>query len=46
MLFTGKNINFLKRQLKGKIIFSTSKNLKKAIIQIFKDYKSIKIKSV
>ena len=40
----GKNINFFKRQLKGKIIFSSSKNLKKAIIQIFKDYKSLKIK--
>ena len=36
--------NIIKCYLIGKIIFSTSKNLKKAIIQIFKDYKSIKIK--
>jgi len=39
----GKNINFFKKQIKGKASFSISNNLETAIIQIFKDYKSYKI---
>ena len=35
----GKNINFFKKQIKGKIAFSTTKSLKKSIIQILKDIK-------
>ena len=41
----GKNINFFKKQLRGKILFSISKNLKKAIIQVLEDFKSYKIKN-
>ncbi len=33
----GKNISFFKNQLKGKVKYTISNNLKKAIIQIFKD---------
>ena len=35
----GKNINFFKKQIKGKLIFSITKNLKNSIIQILKDIK-------
>ena len=35
----GKNINFFRKQIKGKINFSVSNNLKKSIIQISKDIK-------
>ena len=35
----GKNINFFKKQIKGKIAFSTTKSLKKSIIKILKDIK-------
>ncbi len=35
----GKNINFFKKQLEGKVSFSISKTLKNAINQIIKDYK-------
>ncbi len=35
----GKNINFFKKQLQGKLAFSISRNLKKSIIQIIKDSK-------
>ena len=35
----GKNINFFKKQLEGKVSFSISKTLKNAINQIVKDYK-------
>ena len=35
----GKNINFFKKQIKGKLIFSITKNLKNSIIQISKDIK-------
>ena len=35
----GKNINFFKNQVKGKIDFSITKNLKNSIIQILKDSK-------
>ena len=33
----GKNINFFKNQIKNKINFMVSKNLKKSIIEILKD---------
>ena len=33
----GQNINFFKKQLKGKLAYSSTKNLKNSIIQIFKD---------
>ena len=33
----GKNINYFKKQIQGKIFFSITKNLKKSIIQILKD---------
>ncbi len=33
----GQNINFFKKQLKGKLVYSSTKNLKDSIIQIFKD---------
>ena len=36
---TGKNINFFKKQIKGKLVFSITKNLKNSIIQISKDIK-------
>jgi UDP-N-acetylmuramoylalanine--D-glutamate ligase len=35
----GKNINFFKNQIKGKLVFSITKNLKNSIIQILKDSK-------
>ena len=35
----GKNINFFKNQIKGKINFSITRNLNNSIIQIFKDFK-------
>ena len=35
----GKNINFFKKQIKGKIVFSITKNLKNSLIQISKDIK-------
>jgi ribosomal protein L10 len=35
----GKNINFFKNQIKGKLAFSITKNLKNSIIQILKDSK-------
>ena len=38
----GKNINFFKNQIKGKINFLITKNLKNSIIQIFRDIKSQK----
>ncbi len=38
----GKNINFFKKQLKDKVKFSVTKNLKKAIITALKDVKSLK----
>ena len=38
----GKNINFFKNQIKGKIDFSITKNLKNSIIKISKDIKSKK----
>lgn len=39
----GKNINFFKNQVKGKIFYSVSKNLENAIRQIFKDYRYLNI---
>ena len=41
----GKNINFFKSQVTGKISYSVSNNLKNAIIQILRDFKSFKIKN-
>jgi len=38
----GKNINFFKKQLKNKVKFSVTKNLKNAIIEILKDIKLLK----
>jgi UDP-N-acetylmuramoylalanine--D-glutamate ligase len=38
----GRNINFFKKQIKGKLAFSVTKNLKKSLIQILKDVKSQK----
>ena len=35
----GKNINFFKNQIKGKLVFSITRNLKKSIIEIIKDIK-------
>jgi UDP-N-acetylmuramoylalanine--D-glutamate ligase len=36
----GKNINFFKKQIKNKVNFSITNNLKKTIIEILKDIKS------
>ena len=33
----GKNVNYFKKQIKGKLIFSITKNLKNSIFQISKD---------
>ena len=38
----GKNINFFKKQIKGKLLFSVTKNLKNSINQIAKDIKLLK----
>ncbi len=35
----GNNLNFFKNQVKGKLVFSITKNLKNSIIQILKDSK-------
>ena len=35
----GKNINFFKKQIKNKVPFSITKNLKNSLIQILKDIK-------
>ena len=40
----GKNINFFKKQIEGKVSFSISKTLNRAINQIVKDYKFYKKK--
>ena len=40
----GKNINFFKKQIEGKVSFSISKTLESAINQIVKDYKFYKKK--
>ena len=40
----GKNVKFFKRQLKNKINYCISKNLKNSIIQILKDIRSLKKK--
>ena len=37
----GKNINFFKKQIKGKLDFSITKNLKNSINQILKDINSL-----
>ena len=38
----GKNIDFFKRLIKGKLAFSETRNLKNSIIEILKDIKSKK----
>ena len=38
----GKNINFFKKQIKNKVRFSITKNLKNTIIQVLKDIKLFK----
>ena len=38
----GKNINFFKNQIKGKVIFEITKNLKNTVIKILKDINSQK----
>ncbi len=38
----GKNVNFFKKQLRNKVNFSVTKNLKNSIIRAFKDLKSLK----
>ncbi len=40
----GKNINFFKKQIKNKINFSITNNLKKTLIEIFKDIKLLNLK--
>ena len=40
----GKNINFFRKQIQSKIDYSTSRNLKSAILKIFKDIKIFKKK--
>ena len=40
----GKNINFFKKQIKNKINFSVTKNLRKTLIEILKDIKFSNIK--
>ena len=42
----GKNIKFFKTQLKNKINFSITKNLKNSIIEIIKDYKLKKYNNI
>ena len=37
----GKNINFFKKQLKDKIEFFVTRNLKNSILKIYEDIKSI-----
>ena len=39
MLLIGKNIQFFKNQIKGKLLFSITKDLKNSLIQILKDNK-------
>ena len=39
MYLIGKNIGFFQKQIKNKINYSISHNLKKALIEIFKDIK-------
>jgi len=41
----GKNINFFKNQIKNKLVFSITKNLKKSVIKILKDCKLDKQKN-
>tara|TARA_Y200000002_G_C22585029_1_gene622607 strand:- start:579 stop:1034 length:456 start_codon:yes stop_codon:yes gene_type:complete len=39
----GNKVNFFKKQIKGKVVFSVTKNLKNSIIQILKDIKYQKL---
>ena len=41
----GKNINFFKKQIKSKVNFHVSKNLRNSIIKILQDIKSFKRKN-
>ncbi len=38
----GKNVNYFKKQLKGKVDFSVTKNLTNSLVKIFKDIKLFK----
>ena len=42
----GKNINFFKKQIKNKLDFSITKNLKNSIVEIIKDYKLKKYNNI
>ncbi len=42
----GKNIDFFKKQIKGKVNFSVTKNIKKTLIEILKDIKSSSKKNI
>jgi UDP-N-acetylmuramoylalanine--D-glutamate ligase len=42
----GKNINYFKKQIKGKLVFSITKNIKNSIIQILKDSKIYRDKNI
>ena len=41
----GKNIDFFKRQIKGKIIYKVTKDLENTLIQIFKEIRNKKNKT-
>ena len=45
MLLIGKNIDFFKRQIKGKIIYKVTKDLENTLIQIFKEIRNKKNKT-
>ena len=42
----GKNVNYFKKQIKGKLIFSITKNLKNSIFQISKDCRPYRKKNL
>ena len=42
----GKNINFFKKQVEGKLVYTVTKNLKNSIIQILKDIKIKKLNEI
>ena len=42
----GKNINFFKKQIKGKIKFNETRTIRKSILRIFKDIRTLKKKNI
>ncbi len=42
----GKNVNFFKKQIEGKLVYTVTKNLKNSIIQILKDIKKEKLNEI